>query len=88
MFEKKNLNTLFKHQPYNCTIDFEEEAQPPFKPIHNLSQDELVAFCEYIDENFKKGFIRHSKSPTSALILFVKKKDGSLRICANYYGLN
>jgi len=28
--------------------------------------------CEFIDENFKKGFIRHSKSPIGALILFIK----------------
>ncbi len=89
VFEKKNLNTLFKHQPYDCTIDFEkEEAQHPFRPIHNFSQDGLVAFCEYIDENLEKGFIRHSKSPTGALILFVKKKEGSLRMCANCCGLN
>jgi hypothetical protein len=52
--------------------------QPPSKPIYNLSQDEFVALCEYIDENLKKRFIRHSKSLISAPILFVNKKDGSL----------
>jgi len=66
VFEKKNVDTLLKHQPYNCTIDLEKETQPPFRPIHDLSQDELVAFCKYIDENFEKGFIQHSKFPTSA----------------------
>jgi hypothetical protein len=43
---------------------------------------------EYIDENLTNGFIRHSKSLTSALILFVKKKDGSLCMYVGYCGLN
>ncbi len=65
VFEKKNVDTLSKHRPYSCTIDLEEETQPQFRPIHNLSQDELAAFCKYIHENLEKGFIQHSKSPTS-----------------------
>ena len=42
----------------------------------------------YIDENLAKGFIRHSKSLAGAPILFVKKKDGSLQMCVDYWGLN
>ena len=43
---------------------------------------------EYIDDNLSKGFIRQSTSPAGAPILFVKKKDGSLRLCVDYRGLN
>jgi hypothetical protein len=60
--------------------------QPPFKPIYNLSQNELIAFHEYIDKNLEKKFIQHSKFLVGALILFVKKKDGSLRMCVDYHG--
>jgi hypothetical protein len=49
-----------------------------------LSQIELVALREYIDENLSKIFIRHSKSLVKAPILFVKKKDGSLHMCVDY----
>ena len=42
----------------------------------------------YLDENLEKGFIQPSKSPAGAPILFVKKKDGSLRLCVDYRGLN
>ncbi len=42
--------------------------------FNNLLQKKLAAFCEYLDENLEKGFIQHSKFPTSAPILFVKKK--------------
>ncbi len=42
----------------------------------------------YIENNLANGFIRPSKSPAGALILFNKKPDGSLRLCVDYQGLN
>ena len=39
-------------------------------------------------ENLEKGFIRKSTSPAGAPVLFVKKKDGSLRLCVDYRKLN
>jgi len=88
VFEKKNTDTLPQHRPYDCGIELQEGAQPPFAPIYSLSQNELAALRDYLDENLTKNFIRHSKSPAGAPILFVKKKDGSLRMCVDYRGLN
>jgi hypothetical protein len=88
VFEKKNADLLPQHYSYNCTIDLQKGTQPPFGPIYNLSQNELAALQEYLDENLAKNFIRHSKSPVGAPILFVKKKDGALRMCVDYRGLN
>jgi hypothetical protein len=88
IFQKKNADMLPEHRPYDCAIDLEDGAQPPFGPIYNLSQTELAELRKYIDENLAKNFIRHSKSPAGAPILFVKKKDGSLRMCVDYRGLN
>jgi hypothetical protein len=62
-------------------VDLEEGAQPPFGPIYNFLQDKLVVFCEYINENLEKGFIRHSKFLVCALILFVEKRMDPLE-CA------
>jgi len=87
MFEKKNVNTLLKHRPNDYTINLKERAQPPSIFIYNLSQYKLVTFCEYIDENIEKGFVQHSKFPTNAPILFVKKSDGSLQLCIDYLEL-
>jgi hypothetical protein len=56
VFERKNVDILPEHQPYDYAIDL-EGVEPPFGPIYNLSQDELLALREYIHENLKKGFI-------------------------------
>jgi hypothetical protein len=54
VFEKINVGTLPKHQPYDCTKNLMERMQPPFGPIYNLSQDKLAAFHEYLNENLEK----------------------------------
>jgi hypothetical protein len=53
-----------------------------------LSLRELAALKEFLEENLAKGFIRESKSPAGALILFALKKNKGLRLCVNYRGLN
>jgi hypothetical protein len=69
-------------------IDLQPDAKAPWGPIYALSTAELRTVREYLDENLAKGAIRPSKSPAGAPILFVKKKDGSLRPCVDYRGLN
>ena len=49
---------------------------------------ELETLKIYIKTNLANGFIRPSKSPAGALILFDKKPDGSFRLCVNYRGFN
>lgn len=53
-----------------------------------MSQGELIALEEYIDENLSKGFIRASSTPADAPILFIKRGDGSLKLHLNYGGIN
>jgi hypothetical protein len=60
----------------------------PFGPIYNLSSRELGALCKYIDNALEKGWIKHSTSLAGSPILFVPKRDKSLRLCVNYYVLN
>ncbi len=56
--------------------------------IFPLSQPDSEAMKKYIEEELAKGFIRPSSSPASARFFFVKKKDGGLRPCIDYRGLN
>ena len=79
---------LPEHGPSDHAIDLEEGAQPPYGPIYSLSESELKVLRAYIEKHLANGFIRPSKSPAGAPILFVKKKDGSLRLCVDYRGLN
>jgi hypothetical protein len=88
VFEKNKADQLPEHCPYDCPINLEEGHSPPFGLFYGLSEPELQALHDYFTENLAKGFVQHSKSPAGAPILFVKKKDGSLRLCVDYHGLN
>ena len=69
-------------------IELVEGKQPPYGPIYSLGPVELETLKAYIETHLKTGFIRPSKSPAGAPILFDKKPDGSLRLCVDYQGLN
>ena len=69
-------------------IELEGDKQPPYGPIYSLGPVELETLKAYIETHLKTGFIRPSKSPAGAPILFDKKPDGSLWLCVNYQGLN
>ncbi|KAH0604494.1 uncharacterized protein H6S33_006871, partial [Morchella sextelata] len=89
MFKEYDASVLPPHRPsHDIEIILEEGKRPPYGPIYGLSQTELKALRKYLDENLPKGFIRASKSPAGAPILFVKKSDGTLRLCVDYRGLN
>ena len=64
-------------------IELEEGKQPPFRPIYSLGPVELETLKTYIKTNLVNGFIRPSKCPAGAPILFNKKLDGSLHLCVN-----
>ena len=49
---------------------------------------ELKELKLHLQELLEKGFIRSSVSPSGAPVLFVKKKDGTLRLCIDYRQLN
>ncbi|PKI72521.1 hypothetical protein CRG98_007085 [Punica granatum] len=53
-----------------------------------MAPSELKELKVQLQELLEKGFIRHSVSPWGAPVLFVKKKDGSLRLCIDYRQLN
>jgi transposase InsO family protein len=88
VFTPENAGILPRHKATDHAIDLIEGAEPPYGPLYPLSQAELGELRRYLDENLAKGFIRPSKSPAGAPILFVPKKDGSLRLCVDYRGLN
>ena len=69
-------------------IKLVDGQQPRYGSIYSLGPVELETLKTYIETNLANGFIRLSKSPAGAPILFDRKSDGSLRLCVNYQGLN
>ena len=88
VFSKSKGTTLPPRRSYDHKIDLEDGTTPPFGPIYSLSEVEQLALRQFIDENLANHFIRPSLSPSGAPILFIKKKDGSLRLAVDYRGLN
>ena len=78
--------------PPDREIDFQIELASGIEPIskapYRMAPLELKEFKAQMEELMSKGFFRPSTSPWGALILFVKKKDGSLRLCIDYRELN
>nr|GEV16410.1 putative reverse transcriptase domain-containing protein [Tanacetum cinerariifolium] len=59
-----------------------------FESPYRLAPTEMEEFSNQLKKLKDKGFIRRSSSPWGASILFVKKKDGSFRMCIDYKELN
>ena len=89
VFSKKQSDKLPEHRPYDHRIPLEEGAVPPWvQSIYHLTPKELDVLWKYIDENLGKRFLRASHSSCVAPVLFVRKADGTLRLCVDYHGLN
>lgn len=88
VFSKEDADKLPDRRPFDHKIPLYEGEVPPFSSIYGMSKLELDALKDSLDEGIAKGHLRPSQSPAAAPILFVKKKDGSLRLCVDYRGLN
>ncbi len=61
---------------------------PPAKAPYRMNHEELKKLKVQLEELLAKGYIKPSKSPYGAPILFVHKKDGMLRMCVDYKAFN
>nr|GEZ57744.1 hypothetical protein [Tanacetum cinerariifolium] len=84
----ENLPGLPLDRPVECQIDLIPGAAPVARAPYRLAPSEMKELSEQLHELSDKGFIRPSSSPWGALVLFVKKKDGSFRMCIDYRELN
>jgi hypothetical protein len=63
-------------------------TSPIAKRLYRMAASELAELKKQLEELQQSGFIRPSSSPWGAPVLFVKKKDGSMRMCMDYRALN
>ena len=63
-------------------------SMPTNRPMFRYSPQEVQEMNRQVSELLQAGMVTKSTSPFGAPILFVKKKDGTLRMCVDYRGLN
>ncbi|QRW17323.1 Retrotransposable element Tf2 protein [Rhizoctonia solani] len=80
VFSEEESSKLPPHRPYDIAIELLPDAKPRHGPIYSLGPKEDAELRETIEKQLKAGLIRPSKSPMASPILFVKKKNGKLRI--------
>ena len=88
VFSKSRAVSLPPHRPYDYAIELLPDTSPPKGRLYSLSPSERGAMNRYILDSLAAGIIRPSLSPAGAGFFFGGKKDGSLRPCINYRGLN
>jgi len=77
-----------KRADIDHTIKLVDGATPTFKRPYRMTREEELEVMKQIDDALKKGLIEPSVSPFGAPVLFVQKKDGTLRMCVDYRALN
>ena len=89
VFEKGEKTTLPSYRPgIDLGIDLEEGKTVLIKQIYALSYDQIEALHRYLKQNEQRVWIRRVKTGRASPIMFVKKKDGKLRLCVDYRALN
>ncbi|GKC04963.1 putative reverse transcriptase domain-containing protein [Tanacetum coccineum] len=83
-----DLSELPPIQEIKFRIELIPGAMPVAKSPYRLAPSELEELSGQLKELQDKGFIRLSSSPWGAPVLYVKKKDGSFRMCVDYRELN
>ncbi|GJZ20515.1 retrovirus-related pol polyprotein from transposon TNT 1-94 [Tanacetum coccineum] len=88
------VSLIKPHHPFKTDrqVEFQIDLIPGAAPVarapYRLAPSEMQELSNQLQELADRGFIRPSTSPWGAPVLFVKKKDGSFRMCIDYRELN
>lgn len=80
--------TLPPRRAVDHKIELEPGARPPAQAPYRMGPAELVELRKQLADLLESGFLRPSKAPYGAPVLFQKKQDGSMRMCVDYRALN
>ncbi|XP_071914143.1 uncharacterized protein [Coffea arabica] len=84
----EELESLPPEREIEFKVDLVPGTTPISKTPYRMAPAELKELKVQLQDLLERGFIHESESPWGAPVLFVKKKDGSLRLCIDYRGLN
>ena len=88
VFGKKASERMPIRKIWDHAIGMKEVFVPRKGKVYLLSREEREEVCKFIKEQLRKEYIRFSKSPQTALVFFVGKKDGKKRMVQDYWYLN
>jgi len=88
VFDRAMTDQLFSHRFYDHKIELIDEKTSSRSRLYHMSDYKLQKMKNYLIEHLNKGFISSSSASYASLILFIEKKDDSLRFCIDYRKLN
>ncbi len=88
MFDRAMTDHLSSHRFYDHKIELTDEKTSSWSHLYHMSDYKLQKMKNYLIEHLNKNFISFSSISYASLILFVEKKDDSLRFCVDYRKLN
>ncbi|KAL8133739.1 hypothetical protein AgCh_008977 [Apium graveolens] len=86
--KERELTRISTNREIEFAIELAPGTTPVSKAPYRLALVEMNELASQLQELLDNGMIRHSVSPWGAPVLFVKKKDGSMRLCIDYRELN
>jgi len=88
VFAKEDFDILPEHHKWDHAIELIPGVEPKSSKVYPLSPLEQMELDAFLEENLHTGQIRPSKSPITAPVFFIKKKDGLLWLVQDYRALN
>ena len=88
IFEQAEITQLSSYELYNHVIDLEKGKALLFDTLYLMFLTELKTLCKYVNKNLKTELIKHSSSAAVSLMMFIPKKNRTLRPVINYRELN
>ncbi len=88
VFDRAMVDQLSSHCLYDHKIELIDEKTSSRSRLYHMSDYKLQKMKNYLIEHLNKDFISSSSASYASLILFVEKKDDSLRFCVDYRKLN
>ena len=88
VFEKAELRRILVRKSWDHAINLRKDFVPRKRKTYLILKEEKEQVREFVKEQFRKGYIRPSKSPQTSPVFFVEKKNGKKRMVQDYRYLN